>query len=114
MSAEIECIEVPVKHLAYQFVGFLEPQNTPSFVVKYFDPKSLKFCEYKGYETHPEGKDHYYTIVNKRTGATEKIHEGDWFVKYYHKAVIVSDEEFIMKYIQLTENFRLMNGTVLI
>ena len=70
--------------------------------------------EYKGYETHPEGKDHYYTIVNKRTGATEKIHEGDWFVKYYHKAVIVSDEEFIMKYIQLTENFRLMNGTVLI
>ena len=113
MSSEIECIEVPVKLMAFQFKGSFEPRETPMFVVRNFDITSLTYMEYNP-ETHPDDRKYYYTIMNTQTNAREHVHRMDWFVQYPDEVIIVPEVDFNKNYIQLTEDFRIMIGTVLI
>ena len=112
-ASTVECIELPVKLIAYQFKGVFEKQDTPLFVAKAFDITSLKFVEYHPDDDRHE-KGYYYLIRNKQTDANEKIHDRDWFVQYMDKVVIVTEVDFIKNYIQLSDQFRIMLGTILI
>ena len=113
MPAEIECIEVPLKLQAYQFKGSFDRDTTPKFVYDAFDTESLAYQDYDP-EHNPDERKYFYKLRNKQTDAVEHIHRMDWFVQYLDKVVIVSEVDFIKNYIQLTSEFRIMIGTVLI